>query len=146
LTKNGVEVKLFDNNTPQGVLYIHAKAIVADGTRAFMGSENFGYSSMNYNRELGLMLTNEPSPASDWLPSTQGIAAIMTAFETKDWVNPKAFTYSVSGNYKNVPVYPEGIPPLKSGQAFGGANMLCLDPAPGDLYQPALPNRTTPNN
>ncbi|MFM8793078.1 MAG: hypothetical protein ACKOFX_11555, partial [Solirubrobacterales bacterium] len=62
------------------------------------------------------------------------------------WVNPKAFTYSVSGNYKNVPVYPEGIPPLKSGQAFGGANMLCLDPAPGDLYQPALPNRTTPNN
>ncbi len=146
LTKNGVEVKLFDKTTPKGVLYIHAKAIVADGTNAFMGSENFGYSSMNYNRELGLMLTNDPNPASDWLPSSQGVAAIMTAFETKDWVSPKAFNYSLSGKYTYVPAYPPGIDPLKPGQAFGGANMSCLDPVAGDVYQPALPNRTTPNS
>ena len=40
-------------------LYIHAKAIVADsGTtrqRAFVGSENFSVTSLNSNRELGLL-------------------------------------------------------------------------------------------
>lgn len=35
--------------------YIHAKAIVADGTRAFVGSENFSGGSLGYNRELGVI-------------------------------------------------------------------------------------------
>ncbi|MFZ9668636.1 MAG: phospholipase D-like domain-containing protein [Solirubrobacterales bacterium] len=142
LTKYGVEVKLLDKDSPNGEIYIHAKAIVADGTDAFMGSENFGYSSMNYNRELGLMLTNDPSPTSEWLPSTQGIAAIINSFDLRDWVDPKAVSYSYSG--KAVPAFPPGIAPLKAYGAFPGANMLCLDPAPGDLYLPGLPNRTTP--
>jgi cardiolipin synthase len=39
-------------------LYIHAKVIVADGTSAFVGSENFSTTSLNKNRELGLITTN----------------------------------------------------------------------------------------
>jgi phosphatidylserine/phosphatidylglycerophosphate/cardiolipin synthase-like enzyme len=35
--------------------YIHAKAIVADGTRAYVGSENFTAGSLGYNRELGVI-------------------------------------------------------------------------------------------
>jgi phosphatidylserine/phosphatidylglycerophosphate/cardiolipin synthase-like enzyme len=41
-------------------LDIHAKAIVVDGTRAYVGSENLSGGSLGYNRELGVLLT-EPS-------------------------------------------------------------------------------------
>jgi phosphatidylserine/phosphatidylglycerophosphate/cardiolipin synthase-like enzyme len=37
-------------------LYIHAKMILVDNERAFLGSENFSVGSMSYNRELGLVL------------------------------------------------------------------------------------------
>jgi phosphatidylserine/phosphatidylglycerophosphate/cardiolipin synthase-like enzyme len=40
-------------------LYIHAKVIVVDGQRAFVGSENFSPPSLEANRELGLVL-NDP--------------------------------------------------------------------------------------
>jgi len=52
----GVHVTLY---TPRGPLYIHAKAIVVDGTAAFVGSENFSYASLDANRELGLV-TSDP--------------------------------------------------------------------------------------
>ena len=35
-------------------LDIHAKALVADGARAYVGSENFTGGSLGYNRELGV--------------------------------------------------------------------------------------------
>lgn len=38
--------------------YIHAKAIVVDGTRAYVGSANFSTTSLDQNRELGLITTN----------------------------------------------------------------------------------------
>ena len=45
---------------PSASLYIHAKAIVADSgsasPRAFVGSQNFSDSSLDRNRELGLVL------------------------------------------------------------------------------------------
>ena len=47
--------------SPQG-LYIHAKVICVDcvGARgtAFVGSENFSYASLDYNRELGVVTTS----------------------------------------------------------------------------------------
>jgi phosphatidylserine/phosphatidylglycerophosphate/cardiolipin synthase-like enzyme len=52
LASAGVHVATSPDNP--GVPYIHAKAIVADGTTAFIGSENFSTSSLVYNRELGL--------------------------------------------------------------------------------------------
>lgn len=37
------------------VPYIHAKSIVVDGQRAYVGSINFTNTSFNFNRELGLI-------------------------------------------------------------------------------------------
>ena len=39
-------------------LYIHAKMIVADGTQAFVGSENISAPSLDGNRELGILLND----------------------------------------------------------------------------------------
>lgn len=36
--------------------YLHAKAIVVDGVRAYIGSENFTSNSLTMNRELGLII------------------------------------------------------------------------------------------
>ncbi|CAN5557661.1 hypothetical protein BH09MYX1_BH09MYX1_14190 [soil metagenome] len=40
------------------VPYIHSKAIVADGVRAYVGSENFTQNSLDNNRELGLIVAD----------------------------------------------------------------------------------------
>jgi len=37
--------------------YVHAKAIVIDGTTAFVGSENLSTGSLSYNRELGVVFS-----------------------------------------------------------------------------------------
>jgi cardiolipin synthase len=57
----GVHVRTYaDSNN---VLYIHAKAVVADAGRSdqqlFVGSENFSRASLDYNRELGLRTANK---------------------------------------------------------------------------------------
>ena len=63
---------------PNAALYIHAKAIVADaGTtrqRGFVGSENFSVTSLNGNRELGL-LTSDASVVNDLATTIQRDAA-----------------------------------------------------------------------
>jgi len=41
-------------------LYLHAKAIVADGHTAFVGSQNFSTSSLDDNRELGIITNDRP--------------------------------------------------------------------------------------
>lgn len=50
--------KLKDNKVPVvGVTkpYIHAKTIVVDGTRAFVGSQNFTFTALVQNREIGVI-------------------------------------------------------------------------------------------
>lgn len=39
--------------------YVHAKAILADGARAFIGSVNLSYTSFDLNRELGIITEDE---------------------------------------------------------------------------------------
>jgi phosphatidylserine/phosphatidylglycerophosphate/cardiolipin synthase-like enzyme len=62
LTKAGAHVRLYRNSTK--VIYIHAKAVVADAGLAdrqvYLGSENFSFSSLRRNRELGIRTTNKP--------------------------------------------------------------------------------------
>jgi hypothetical protein len=53
--------------------YIHAKAIVADQRAVFIGSENLSSTSLDQNREMGLVLTE-----------TAAINAVETAFAA-DW-------------------------------------------------------------
>jgi cardiolipin synthase A/B len=69
LTAAGAHVHLYADTST--VLYIHAKAIVADGRRAFVGSENFSDASLDENRELGI-LTQSPAIVS---PLTAVLAA-----------------------------------------------------------------------
>lgn len=50
----GVHVRTYSESAS---LYIHAKMILTP-SRAFVGSENFSWTSMNRNRELGLIITD----------------------------------------------------------------------------------------
>jgi phosphatidylserine/phosphatidylglycerophosphate/cardiolipin synthase-like enzyme len=53
LAAAGVHVRTYAADAP---LYIHAKMILTT-RRAFLGSENFSYTSLERNRELGLTFT-----------------------------------------------------------------------------------------
>jgi cardiolipin synthase len=60
LVKAGAHVRTYRDSTK--VLYIHAKAVVADAggsdEQMFVGSENFSVASLRVNRELGVRTTN----------------------------------------------------------------------------------------
>jgi cardiolipin synthase len=72
----GVTVRLLPDRS--SVLYIHAKVIVADDSRAFVGSENFSSASLERDRELGVVLS-DPS-----------VAATLAAMIATDAANPAA--------------------------------------------------------
>ena len=55
------------------ILHMHTKVLVADGTLAYMGSENLSETSLDHNREAGVVVTDPSS-----------ISPLMTTFET-DW-------------------------------------------------------------
>lgn len=55
LTRAGVHVRTY---SPDASLYIHAKVVVADDTMLFLGSQNFSASSLDHNRELGIITTD----------------------------------------------------------------------------------------
>ena len=75
IARAGVEVRLVER------LYIHAKMVLADGQRVFVGSQNFTATSLDANRELGVVLT-EPVLveraaaifARDWIQAIPGEA------------------------------------------------------------------------
>ncbi|MGH2515753.1 MAG: phospholipase D-like domain-containing protein [Ktedonobacterales bacterium] len=67
LQQGGVHVRFVS------VPYMHAKLIVADGALAFTGSENFSSTSLDENRELGIVLAD---PAA---------LATLTHTFTQDW-------------------------------------------------------------
>lgn len=72
-------IQLLDED---GALYIHAKAIIADGVDGWFGSINASSGSMNTNRELGLGVTSRRPGATPYIPaaySPQMIAAVTTA-------------------------------------------------------------------
>jgi cardiolipin synthase A/B len=51
----GVQVRTYAEDAP---LYIHAKEIVVDGREAFVGSQNFSWTSLQENRELGIVVSD----------------------------------------------------------------------------------------
>lgn len=72
----GVEVRF------QKVPHLHAKAIVADGQRAYLGSVNLTTNSMDNNRELGALLT-EPALLSPVAKAIEGDWAAASAKPTQ---------------------------------------------------------------
>ena len=67
----GVEVKW--------IPHLHTKVAVADGVRAYMGSENFSQTSLDHNREVGVIVTDPSS-----------LDPLTTTFE-KDWAAGTSF-------------------------------------------------------
>jgi cardiolipin synthase A/B len=51
----GVAVRTYAENAP---LYIHAKLIIVDAREAFVGSQNFSWTSLQANRELGIVTSD----------------------------------------------------------------------------------------
>jgi cardiolipin synthase A/B len=56
-------------------LYMHAKIIVVDGHKAFVGSENISTQSLDQNRELGIIIS-----------ATDVLNTLQQTFQ-KDWGN-----------------------------------------------------------
>lgn len=77
LTHSGAEIHTFASSKKN--LYIHAKMIVADDQIAFVGSENFSFTSLNKNRELGIFIKDP-----------QIIQKLEETFE-KDWKNSRIY-------------------------------------------------------
>ena len=65
--------------TVKSIPHLHTKAIVVDGTSAYVGSENLSYTSLDKNRELGVIVTDASS-----------IAPIASTFEA-DWAIGTSF-------------------------------------------------------
>ncbi|MGH3258435.1 MAG: phospholipase D-like domain-containing protein [Streptosporangiaceae bacterium] len=84
LAKAGVHVRLYANDSSS--LYIHAKAIVADagrsGQRVLVGSQNFSVASLDYNRELGILTSN------------QALVAAISATLAGDYAHAKPYAAS----------------------------------------------------
>lgn len=86
--KRGVRVRLIISETGNGVNalraggvavvimsrpYVHAKAIVADGSRVFIGSENISATSLDSNREAGIIRND------------RSLAGVVEAAFSADW-------------------------------------------------------------
>ncbi|MEI6316443.1 MAG: phospholipase D-like domain-containing protein [bacterium] len=77
LQNSGVVVHTFAASTKK--LYIHAKMILADKSQAFVGSQNFSFTSLNKNRELGIFVTD-----------SNILSSLENTFTT-DWQNARNF-------------------------------------------------------
>jgi len=73
LSANGIPARFLSSPS------VHVKAIVADGARAYTGSENLSYTSLNKNREVGVVMTEAPA-----------VTSIVATFE-QDWANATPF-------------------------------------------------------
>lgn len=58
---------------------VHAKAVVVDEARAYLGSINLSFTSLNKNREVGLVVTDPTA-----------VQRMSSTFE-KDWTSAKSF-------------------------------------------------------
>jgi cardiolipin synthase A/B len=65
--------------TPRWIPHLHTKVVVADGARAYIGSENLSSNSLDHNREVGVVVTD-----------TSSLDPLVTTFE-KDWAAGTAF-------------------------------------------------------
>ena len=61
LARAGIRISYYSSSTG---FYIHGKVVEADygtaGAKIFIGSENFSNTSLNQNRELGLIISSHP--------------------------------------------------------------------------------------
>jgi cardiolipin synthase len=114
LDASGVHIKTFPSTATS--FFIHAKAVIADGKRLFIGSENFSGQSLDSNRELGILISK-----------TDIIASVQQTFE-KDWRVSRPYGKSVLGTSSSGGESAEGvIKKSKSG--------ICHPPGSGSYNQ-----------
>ncbi len=91
LTSAGVHVRTY---SPDASLYIHAKVVVADETTLFLGSQNFSASSLDYNRELGVITTDTSlvGPVYQTVASDFAGATVFTAATSSTSPSPYGTT------------------------------------------------------
>ncbi len=65
--------------TVKSIPHLHTKVLLADGKVAYVGSENFSFTSLEKNREVGVILVEASS-----------ISPLLATFET-DWTAGTAF-------------------------------------------------------
>jgi len=92
LSDAGVHIRTFPST---GDLFIHAKVMIADNVRAFVGSENFSTQSLDLNRELGILVARQDI-----------IASLGATFE-RDWALSRPFGIEAPKKSKapDVPIY-----------------------------------------
>ncbi|MEZ4224797.1 MAG: phospholipase D-like domain-containing protein [Polyangiaceae bacterium] len=73
LSSHGIEARYLTSPS------VHVKAIVADGARAYAGSENLSYTSLSKNREVGVVMTDSAA-----------VSAVVSTFD-KDWAKATPF-------------------------------------------------------
>jgi phosphatidylserine/phosphatidylglycerophosphate/cardiolipin synthase-like enzyme len=78
LTKLGAEGRLAPSPSTAETPYMHAKSIVVDHRLAFVGSQNFSFTSLTKARETGLVFANQ-----------KAIRGLETFFD-QDWKHSKA--------------------------------------------------------
>ena len=146
LAAAGVHVRIY---APSAPLYIHAKMILADGATAFVGSENFSPTSLEKNRELGIMLSApavvQPLSATfqdDWAGATP-FAGGSGPSGTATKLSPSAGAATSSGAYYTSSYYTSKYyyPAACSGWQGLSAKYLRSFAALSDLLS-AFPGRT----
>lgn len=137
LVAAGAQVRLLDESA--GQVYVHAKAILVDGTDGWIGSQNIGYASINWNRELGIGFTDRLDPTSAPIASVlsvTGVNQVQTTFAT-DFA---AGTPWPSGGVPGPPAPP--TPAAGTTPSFSQLQMPCIAPAinPDSGLPPRDPN------
>ncbi len=78
----GIKIRWLLNN------FVHAKVILADDARAFVGSENISINSLNANRELGVILEKTDAPEAITQLKTQLEADVNSGVEVNPFTLP----------------------------------------------------------
>jgi cardiolipin synthase A/B len=111
LAAAGAHVRLYADTS--SALYIHAKAIVADSTTAFVGSENFSTASLDYNRELGIV-TTDPDIISGLSTTLANDYAGATPWSGSPITSTSAPTAPAASSPGSVPTTPASGPAAKA--------------------------------
>lgn len=114
-----IEVRTIDFSSRGGIM--HAKTIVVDGQRAYVGSANFDWLALTHIHEVGLHVTDAPT------------STLLESVFNKDWASGVAV--SSTGTIPN----PEGPVPATPPGPFGTpvANLQVLA-SPPDLDPPGV--------
>ena len=103
LQASGVSARMLPGPATTDMPYVHAKTIVVDQNRVYLGSENFTPNSLEMSRELGIILPHE------------GLAKNLGGFFEKYWVQSVVPPTQV---HYNCPTFPAPIQTAPSANAL----------------------------